>query len=240
MSSSRRQFLIRSTASLTGLGLAGTVSPAFSFPKAERDRLTPQQVIELMQTGNERFRSGVRVNRDFLREQRDRATGQFPAAVILSCIDSRAPAEIVMDLGIGDVFNSRMAGNVVNPDVIGGLEFACQVAGAKVVLVLGHTACGAVAGAIAGVTLGNLTGLLGRIQPSIAATAFTGDRTAANPAFVDAVARTNVTRSIDTIRQESAVLRDLEVKGTIAIVGAMYDIATAAVSFLPPRTVASP
>ena len=142
------------------------------MPKDERDRLTPAQVIDPMKAGNERFRTGVRVNRDFLREQRDRASGQFPAAVILGCIDSRAPAEIVMDLGIGDVFNARVAGNVANADLLGSLEFACGVAGAKVVLVLGHTACGAIKGAIDGVQLGNLTGLLAKIAPSVQATVY--------------------------------------------------------------------
>lgn len=143
---SRRRFLALSAAAaaVTASPLHGVGEAA--MPKDERDRLTPAQVVDLMKAGNERFRKGVRVNRDFLREQRDRASGQFPAAVILSCIDSRAPAEIVMDLGIGDVFNARVAGNVANADLLGSLEFACQVAGAKVVLVLGHTACGAIKG----------------------------------------------------------------------------------------------
>ncbi len=231
----RREFLASSAAlaGVTGLNLVD-ITEAAAMPKAERDRLTPAQVIDLMRKGNERFRSGVRVNRDFLREQRDRASGQFPAAVILSCIDSRAPAELVMDLGIGDVFNSRMAGNVANADVIGGIEFACQVTGAKVVLVLGHTACGAVMGAIDGVKLGNLTGLLDRIQPAIGATKYSGQRTSGNAAFVDAVTRTNVELTVNQIRRESAVLRELEKASAIVLAGAMYDLQTAAISFLPP------
>lgn len=232
MDSTRRTFLMAS-AGLTSMSLTGYSRSAFALPRAERDRLTPAQVLDLMKAGNERFRSGVRINRDFLREQRDRASGQYPAAVILSCIDSRAPVEIIMDFGIGDVFNSRMAGNVANSDVIGGLEFACQVAGAKVVLVLGHTACGAVAGAIDGVKLGNLTGLLARIQPAVTATAFTGTRVASNPTFVNAVARTNVELTLKQIRQDSAVLAGLEASGAIMLAGAMYDLATAAVSFVP-------
>jgi len=233
----RRDFLTLSTTAVAaaGLALVGRPSPALAMPKEQRDRLNPQQVIDLMRKGNERFRAGVRVNRDFLREQQDRSTGQFPAAVILSCIDSRAPAEIVMDLGIGDVFNSRMAGNITNADVLGGLEFACQVAGAKVVLVLGHTACGAVAGAIANVTLGNLTGLLDRIRPAIGATTFAGERVSTNAEFVDAVARTNVQLTMAKIRSESPVLAALEQQGTIAIAGAMYDLRTAVVSFLAPH-----
>lgn len=232
----RRQFLAVSAAaaamSVSPLDGLGGVAVA-AMPKEDRDKLTPAEVIELMKAGNDRFRKGVRVNRDFLREQRDRATGQYPAAVILSCIDSRAPAEIVLDLGIGDVFNSRLAGNVANPDVLGSLEFACQVAGAKVVLVMGHTACGAIKGAIDGVQLGNLTGLLAKIAPSVKATAFDGPRTSANDAFVDAVAATHVRLTVEAMRRDSAILRDLEAKGQILMVGAVYDLGTAAVTWLP-------
>ena len=232
----RRQFMALSAAaaamSVSPLDGLGGVAVA-AMPKEDRDKLTPAEVIELMKAGNDRFRKGVRVNRDFLREQRDRATGQYPAAVILSCIDSRAPAEIVLDLGIGDVFNSRLAGNVANPDVLGSLEFACQVAGAKVVLVMGHTACGAIKGAIDGVQLGNLTGLLAKIAPSVKATAFDGPRTSANDAFVDAVAATHVRLTVEAMRRDSAILRDLEAKGQILMVGAVYDLGTAAVTWLP-------
>jgi len=232
----RRQFLALSAAaaamSVSPLDGLGGVAVA-AMPKEDRDKLTPAEVIELMKAGNDRFRKGVRVNRDFLREQRDRATGQYPAAVILSCIDSRAPAEIVLDLGIGDVFNSRVAGNVSNADILGSLEFACQVAGAKVVLVMGHTACGAIKGAIDGVQLGNLTGLLAKIAPSVKATAFDGPRTSANDAFVDAVAATHVRLTVEAMRRDSAILRDLEAKGQILMVGAVYDLGTAAVTWLP-------
>lgn len=202
--------------------------------KDERDQLTPLQVVELMKAGNERFQKGLRVNRDFLREQRDRASGQYPAAVILSCIDSRAPAEIVMDLGIGDVFNSRVAGNVANSDILGSLEFACQVAGAKVVLVLGHTACGAIKGAIDGVQLGHLTGLLAKIAPAVQATSTEGERRSSNAAFVDAVAATHVRLTLEGLRRDSAILRDLEATGSLVMVGAVYDIHTATVTWLTP------
>ena len=232
----RRQFMALSAAaaamSVSPLDGLGGVAVA-AMPKEDRDKLTPAEVIELMKAGNDRFRKGVRVNRDFLREQRDRATGQYPAAVILSCIDSRAPAEIVLDLGIGDVFNSRVAGNVSNADILGSLEFACQVAGAKVVLVMGHTACGAIKGAIDGVQLGNLTGLLAKIAPSVKATAFDGPRTSANDAFVEAVAATHVRLTVEAMRRDSAILRDLEAKGQILMVGAVYDLGTAAVTWLP-------
>ena len=140
--------------------------------------MTPEQIIEVMKKGNERFRRGERKNRNYLSEQRASAKGQYPAAVLLSCIDSRAPAEVIMDLGIGDIFNCRVAGNVANEDILGSMEFACKLAGAKVVLVMGHTACGAIKGAIDNAQLGNLTGLLAKIKPAVQATTYTGERSA--------------------------------------------------------------
>jgi carbonic anhydrase len=163
---------------------------------------------------------------DHLAQKRSTATGQYPAAVVLGCIDSRAPAEIIFDAGIGDTFNARIAGNVVNDDLLGSMEFGCAVAGAKVVLVFGHTACGAVKGAIDDVEMGNLTGLLARIKPAISATKFDGKKSSKNAAYVDAVARTNVVLALDNIRRRSPILEDLEKKGSIQIAGAMYDVAT--------------
>ncbi|MDL9998936.1 carbonic anhydrase family protein [Variovorax sp. J22P240] len=214
--------------------VAGTGSNAHaaSWTQAERDALTPDRVIEMMKRGNGRFRSGKMHAQDFLAQKRASAPGQFPAAVILSCIDSRSPAEIIFDMGIGDTFNARIAGNIANNDLIGSLEFACAAAGAKVVLVMGHTACGAIKGAIDNVQLGNLTGLLETIKPAVAATSYTGDRSSKNDAFVDAVARTNVQQTIDTIRRVSPILVDLEKKGRIKIVGSMYDLRNGAVTFL--------
>jgi carbonic anhydrase len=205
---------------------------AQALTREERDKMTPDQIIALMKQGNERFRTGKLAPRDLLAQQRASAKGQYPKAVILSCIDSRAPAEAIMDLGIGDVFNTRMAGNVVNDDVLGGMEFACQLMGAKVVLVMGHTACGAIGGAIDGAQLGKLTGLLARIQPAVKATAYQGERTGKNYAFVDAVARKHVELTLENIRTGSTVLGGLKAKGAISIVGAMYDIATAKLDFL--------
>src|SRR4051812_14983389 len=184
--------------------------------------MTPEQVIEAMKEGNERFRKGERKDRDYLREQRASAKGQYPAAVLLTCIDSRAPAEVIMDLGIGDVFNCRVAGNIENEDILGSMEFACKLAGAKVVLVMGHTACGAVKGAIDNAELGNLTGLLARIKPAVQATSYTGERSSKNYGFVDAVARKNVELTVAGIRSDSPVLAELEANGTIKIGGAMY------------------
>jgi carbonic anhydrase len=205
---------------------------AAALTKAQRDGMTPDQIMAVMKKGNDRFRKGEETPHDYLAQQRASAMGQYPSAMLLSCIDSRAPAETIMDLGIGDVFNARVAGNIANDDILGSMEFACKVAGAKVVLVMGHTACGAIKGAIDKVELGNLTGLLGKIRPAVDATVYTGERSSKNYEFVDAVARKNVELTIGEIRKRSAVLADLEKTGALKIVGAMYNIKTAAVDFL--------
>ena len=203
-----------------------------SLTKEQRDSMTPSQVIDELKKGNERFRSAKMTPRDYLAEKRSSAAGQYPAAVVLGCLDSRVPAEIIFDAGIGDVFVGRVAGNVVNDDMLGSMEFACGVSGAKVVLVLGHTACGAVKGAIDDVVLGNLTGLLARIKPAIAATHFEGEKSSKNAAYVDAVARTNVVLGLEEIRRRSPILADLEKKGTIKITGAMYTLSNGMVDFI--------
>ena len=194
--------------------------------------MTPEQVIEELKKGNERFRTRKMAPRDYLGEKRASASGQYPAAVALGCLDSRVPAEIVFDAGIGDAFVGRVAGNVVNDDMLGSMEFACGVSGAKVVIVLGHTARGAVKGAIDDVVLGNLTGLLARIKPAIPATKFDGEKSSKNAPYVDAVARTNVVLGVGEIRRRSPMLEDLERKGTIKITGAMYDLSNAMVDFV--------
>jgi carbonic anhydrase len=233
---SRRSFLkatgIATAAGFLSAGPFVEDAGAQALTKAERDKMSPDQIIAAMKQGNERFRAGKLASRDLLAQQQATVKGQYPKAVILSCIDSRAPAEAIMDLGIGDVFNARVAGNIVNDDILGSMEFACQVVGAKVVLVMGHTSCGAIGGAIDGVQLGKLTGLLGRIKPAVKATAYQGDRTGKNYAFVDAVARKHVELTMANIRTGSTVLGELAGRGTIKIVGAMYDIATARVDFL--------
>jgi carbonic anhydrase len=203
------------------------------FTKAERDKMTVDEIINLMKEGNTRFRRGKRFTRDHLAEQKATAGGQHPAAVILGCIDSRAPAEDIMDLGIGYIFNARVAGNISNEDILGSLEFACKVAGAKVILVMGHTACGAIKGAIDGVELGNLTGLLTKIRPAIKATNFEGDRSSKNSAFVDAVALKHVELTIASIREKSEILRDLESETKIKITGGLYNLETANIDFFP-------
>jgi carbonic anhydrase len=198
--------------------------------------MTPGQVLQALKQGNERFRAGRMIARDYRDQQRTSAAGQFPAAVILGCIDSRAPAELIFDVGIGETFNARIAGNVVNDDLLGSLEFACAVAGAKVLLLFGHTACGAIKGAIDDVEMGNLTGLLARVKPAITATTFEGTKSSKSAAYVDAVARTNVRLSLDNIRRRSPILADLEKKQAILLVGAMYDLATGVVEFLNEST----
>ncbi|MBI3930240.1 MAG: carbonic anhydrase [Armatimonadetes bacterium] len=206
--------------------------------REQRDAMTPQQVVQSLKAGNQRFLEGKAGRRNFLAEQRATASGQHPSAVVLSCIDSRAPAEILFDKGIGEIFNARIAGNVANPDLVGSMEFACAVAGAKVVLVLGHTGCGAVNGAIDHVELGNLTGLLERIYPAVQAASarLSGPYSSDNSDFVRAVTRQNVELTIAKIRRISPLLREMEEKGTIAIQGAIYNLDTGRIEFLEDTT----
>jgi carbonic anhydrase len=233
----RRNFLLAtSTISLGTLagcssGIVTNPSRTTALTKERRDGLSPDDLIRLAKEGNERFRKGGQLPRDFLAEQRSSAKGQYPAAVLLTCIDSRAPAEILLDLGIGDVFNSRVAGNIVNEDILGSMEFACELSGAKLVVVMGHTSCGAIKGAINHTKLGNLTALLAKIIPAVDATVYEGEHTSNNYDFVNAVARTNIEFTIRDIRAHSPVLSELEKVGKIKIVGAMYDVSSGAVDF---------
>jgi carbonic anhydrase len=234
----RRQFLAASLGtcvvpfSSSVIAQVGTKSGG-ALTKAERDRITPGEALEALQQGNVRFRTGSMTARDYREQQRSSATGQYPVAAGLGCVDSRAPAETIFDVGIGDMFNARVAGNVVTDDLLGSLEFACAVSGAKVVLLFGHTSCGAIKGAIDDVEMGNLTGLLARIKPAISATAsFAGEKSSKNAAYVDAVARANVVIGLENIRRRSPILADLENKNAILIVGAMYNLATGGVDFL--------
>ena len=219
-------------APLAALSMQLATNRSGSLTKEQRDSMTPAQVIDELKKGNERFRTRKMVPRDFLAEKRSSAAGQYPAAVVLGCLDSRVPAEIIFDAGIGDMFIGRVAGNVVNDDMLGSMEFACAVAGAKLALVLGHTACGAVKGAIDDVEMGNLTGLLARIKPAVSATKFEGEKLSKNAAYVDAVARTNVVLGTENIRRRSPILEKLEKDGRIKIAGAMYDLANGVVEFI--------
>ncbi|HSZ60164.1 MAG TPA: carbonic anhydrase family protein [Terriglobales bacterium] len=221
-------------AAAVGLVEAGTGSRLAhaDLTQEQRDKMTPDEVIQAMKAGNERFRSGKPQHRDLMREVKATAKGQYPAAIVFSCVDSRAPAELILDFGIGEIFSARVAGNVADEDVLGSIEFACKVAGSKVALIMGHTSCGAIKGAIDGVQLGNLTALLSKIRPAVEATHYPGERSAKNYAFVDAVARENVLLTIAKIREKSSVLRELESAGSIKVAGSMYNLETGAVEFL--------
>lgn len=224
-------------AGAAGLALGGPASAQTrrtgALTAAQRKALSPDEVLRLVMEGNERFASGRRQPMDFLAQQRQSAAeGQHPAAIFLTCVDSRAPVEVICDLGIGDAFNARVAGNVVNDDILGSMEFATAAAGAKLVMVMGHTACGAVAGAIDGVRLGNLTTLLARLGNAIEATEYAGEKSGRNMEYVDKVAATQVQKTIVLIRDRSPVLRGLEQTGQIRIVGSMYDLKTGRVSLL--------
>jgi carbonic anhydrase len=232
-----RRVFFKAAGLVTAVGLVeasiGSVSVNADFTKERRDKMTPDEVIQRMKAGNERFQSGKPQHRDLMGEVKATAKAQYPAAVVFSCIDSRAPAELILDFGIGEIFSGRVAGNVADEDVLGSIEFACKVAGSKVVLIMGHTNCGAIKGVIDGVQLGNLTALLSKIRPAVETTHYPGERSAKNYAFVDAVARENVSLTIAKIREKSPVLRELESAGSIKIAGSMYNLETGTVEFLP-------
>lgn len=195
---------------------------------------TPAQAIQQLKAGNERFSTGRPIHRNLLEQAKKSAEGQHPIAAVVACLDSRTPPEVIFDQGMGDVFVARVAGNAVNPDILGSLEFATKVAGAKAVVVVGHTSCGAVKGACDHVKLGNLTGLLDRIAPAVAKTpTLPGEsRTSKNHAFVDQVAAKHVELTLNEIRSKSPILADLEKKGSIALVGGIYDLESGKVNFL--------
>lgn len=196
--------------------------------------ITPSQAIEMLKQGNVRFTSGSTTSRDYQSQVSQTAGGQYPVAAVVSCIDSRIPTEIVFDQGIGDVFNARIAGNFVNEDILGSLEFACKVAGAKAIVVMGHTSCGAIKGACDKAELGNLTQMLEKITPAVDAihTPEGADRSSANAEFVDAVAAKNVELTLAKIKENSPVLKEMIEANEIEIIGAMYDVANGKVSFL--------
>lgn len=192
------------------------------------------QAVEMLKQGNVRFTSDSAMSRDYQSQISQTASGQYPFAAVVSCIDSRIPTEIVFDQGIGDIFNARIAGNFVNEDILGSLEFACKVAGAKAIVVMGHTSCGAVKGACDKAELGNLTQMLEKIMPAVDAvqTPNGTDRSSANAEFVDAVASKNVELTLAKIKQSSPVLAEMIAANEIVVVGAMYDVASGEVSFL--------
>lgn len=204
-----------------------------ALTREERDKLTPDEVLQSLTDGNARFVSGTLTTRDHSARVREAALGQHPKAVILSCLDSRIPVEDVFDRGIGDVFVARVAGNFENTDILGSMEFACKVSGAKLILVLGHEHCGAVKGAIDGVELGNITAMLANIRPAVDHfTDYEGDKSSQNQEFVEMVAEQNVRQTIDRIRERSPILREMEESGEIEIVGGIYEMKTGIVEML--------
>ena len=223
---------------------ATTPAPDAPAPMTERDltkaltaetqaAMTPRQVIQLLKDGNQRFLDGTPLERNFMAQVRETSEGQFPMAAILGCIDSRVPHEIVFDKGVGDVFSARVAGNFVNTDILGSLEFATAAAGAKVIVVLGHTSCGAVKGACDGVELGNLTSTLANISPAIyrVGDSIEGEQSSSNKAYVEAVAHANVELTVRNMVERSRVLYELVESGDLIIVGAMHDVASGRVEF---------
>ncbi|WP_124979980.1 carbonic anhydrase family protein [Nonlabens xiamenensis] len=202
--------------------------------KETQSTITPTKAKDLLVEGNQRFVQKKMINRDLLDQVNDTATGQFPFATVLSCIDSRVSSELIFDQGIGDIFSARVAGNFVNEDILGSMEFACKLAGTKLILVLGHTSCGAIKGACDHARLGNLTKLIQKLEPAVEAVKQPSEaerRNSSNLEFVNEVAKKNVHMTIEQIRDESQVLNDMEEAGEIKILGGMYDIATGKVEF---------
>jgi carbonic anhydrase len=197
--------------------------------------ITPQKALDFLKEGNLRFKNNLKANRNLLEQVNDTSDGQFPFATILSCIDSRVSAELVFDQGLGDIFSVRIAGNFVNEDILGSMEFACKLAGTKLIVVLGHTSCGAVKGACDNAKMGNLTKLLEKITPAVNAVTEPKDislRNSKNLEFVDTVSEKNVLLTIERIHNESPILTEMEKNGEIKIVGAMYDVNTGTVNFI--------
>ena len=201
--------------------------------KEEQDKLTPSQVIEMLQQGNARFVAGEVTVSNHRSQIRKAASSQYPKAIVLSCVDSRVHVEDVFDRGIGDMFVARVAGNFVNADILGSMEFACHVSGAKVILVLGHEHCGAIKSAIDGVELGNITEMLSKLQPAVEhVTEVKGERNSSNLQYVHDVTEANVRLTIQRIRSESPILAQMESEGKIAIRGSLYDMDNGEVTFL--------
>lgn len=210
-----------------------TPSNEFAQTAATQAEISPAVAIQLLQEGNSRFTNNEAIQRDLHKQVKETATGQYPFATVISCIDSRIPTEIIFDQGIGDIFNARIAGNFVNADILGSLEFACKLANSKVVVVMGHTSCGAVKGACDHAQLGNLTQMLDKIMPAVNAVTTAPDvaRNSSNIDFVNEVAMKNVEFTVNNIKRLSPVLNEMLENGEIDIVGAMYDVKTGVVTF---------
>ncbi len=198
--------------------------------KEIQDSQTPSGVLEMLKDGNKRFLANNKSPRDLNNQVKETASGQYPHAVVLSCIDSRVPVELVFDQGIGDIFSARVAGNVINEDVLGSIEYGCKVAGSKLVIVMGHTKCGAVTSACKRVELGNITELLSKITPAVDEVIPVGDEVTSEK--IEKVNKINIHNAIERMRKESPILNEMEEDGVIQIVGAVYDVATGKVDFL--------
>ncbi|MGB3132730.1 MAG: carbonic anhydrase family protein [Saprospiraceae bacterium] len=200
--------------------------------KETQSSLTPETALQILKEGNQRFINNLKANRNLLQQVNETSSGQFPFATILSCIDSRTSAELIFDQGLGDIFSIRIAGNILNEDILGSMEFATKVVGTKVLLVLGHTKCGAIVGACNHVEMGNLTTLLNKIQPAIFSEKKTKEnRNGSNSDFVNNVTELNVHLTIERVRRESPIIAEMEQLGQIKIVGGLYDVETGEVSF---------
>jgi carbonic anhydrase len=198
-----------------------------------QNTLTPDMAIQILKDGNQRFIHNLKANRNLLEQVNETSTGQFPFAVILSCIDSRTSAELIFDQGLGDIFSIRIAGNILNEDILGSMEFACKLGGSKLVMVLGHSKCGAITGACNHANLGNLTALLNKIKPAIEQeTVTTENRTGSNPTFVQNVTELNVKLTLNRVRNESPILADMERNGEIKIISGLYDVESGEVNFI--------
>lgn len=205
-----------------------------TLTKEMQDAISPSMALTLLEEGNKRFVNNLKANRNLLQQANETSDGQHPFAVILSCIDSRTSAELIFDQGLGDVFSVRIAGNIINEDILGSMEFACKVAGSKIIVVLGHTKCGAVKGACDHVEMGNLTALLTKIRPAVDDELDTKEnRNSKNSDFVENVASINVKRSVKSIMERSTILKEMIESGQIGIIGGMHDITTGEVVYYP-------
>ena len=194
--------------------------------------LSPEHALDILKEGNGRFVNNIKAHRNLLQQVNETSTGQFPFAAILSCIDSRTSAELIFDQGLGDVFSIRIAGNILNDDILGSMEFACKIAGSKLIVVLGHTKCGAIEGACNNIEMGYVTGLLHKVKPAIAMETETStDRNAKNLQFVERVTKNNITLTVQKIKEQSTILHEMEDSGKIKIIGGLYDLDTGIVTF---------
>jgi carbonic anhydrase len=208
-----------------------------TLTKEMQESITPAMALQLLQDGNKRFVNNLKANRNLLQQANETSDGQHPFAVVLSCIDSRTSAELIFDQGLGDIFSVRIAGNIVNEDILGSMEFACKLAGSKIIVVLGHSKCGAVKGACDHAEMGNLTALLAKIRPAVDDEIVTKEnRTSKNAEFVENVAAINVKRTIKAIMERSTILNEMIENGEIGIVGGMHDLATGEVSYYSDTT----